>query len=428
MSWLQAVVFSVILVLASVAWGEAGTGRPVLVTVDDLPIAVEALHRGAGDREQLTRDLLMALERHNVRAVGLVTWRNVRSPEDLELLAMWLQAGHELGNHSHGHLDYTRIPAEEYIADVEAGRRELAAFLEEHGARLRFFRFPMLREGDTEAKLEAMRAYLEESGQRNLPVTIDNQDWAYERPWVEAVRAGNGEAMARVAEAYHEALHVAVRHHDDHGDWVLGRQAPQILLLHANAVGASQWDRLFTWLEGRGCRFAGADEVLADPAFARAQRFVGDRGFGLWDRLVHERWQAEARQEVETVLREQEQAWNRGDLEAFVGAYAEDAVFLSPKGMSKGRDLLEERYRASYPSREAMGVLTLEVLDYRPASGIEVSMLGDATPGRVHGASLVARWTLRKTQDGAESVDTGLTLLVFRRTAGHWQIVHDASL
>jgi uncharacterized protein (TIGR02246 family) len=426
--WTRFSVLWLALVLVAGSWGVCESPRPVLVTVDDLPIAVGSLHPEAGQREQLTRDLLAALERHGVRAVGLVTWRNVRGPEDLELLAMWLEAGHELGNHSHGHLDYTKTPIDEYTADVEAARQQLVAFLEQRGSELRFFRFPMLREGDTTAKLEAMRDYLEASGQRNLPVTIDNQDWAYERPWVEARRTGNQAVAARVAEAYHEALHVSVRHHENQGDRLFGRRLPQILLLHANAVGAAQWDRLFSWLEDRGYRFASADDVLADPVFDEPHAFVGSKGFGLWDRLAHERWQAEARQKIEAVLQDQTEAWNRGDLEAFVACYAEDAAFVSPKGLSTGRDELLQRYRRSYPDRDAMGVLTLEVLDYRPASGIEISLLGDARPGRVHGASLVARWTLQTTRDGQQSEDTGLTLLVFRRVADAWKIIHDASM
>ena len=117
-------------------------------------------------------------------------------------------------------------------------------------------------------------------------MTIDDQDWSFEKPWVEARRKGDRPAMARIGEEYQEALHVEVRDQEERGDRIFGRPAPQILLLHANEVGAAQWDRLFTWLEGRGYRFARADEVLADPAFAEDPRYVGPSGFGLWDRIA----------------------------------------------------------------------------------------------------------------------------------------------
>jgi len=200
----------------------------------------------------------------------------------------------------------------------------------------------------------------------------------------------------------------------------------QVLLLHAGEVGSAQWDELFTWLESTGHRFAMADEVLADPAFAESHDYVGPRGFGLWDRLRNQRWLAEARDEVAVMLETEAGAWNRGDLEAFVSSHAEDAVFVTPKGMTRGRRAVLDRYRESYPDLEAMGTLSFEIVDLRPIAGTEISMLGDAAPGRVHGASVVARWTLAYA--GEREPATGLTLLVLHRTAHGWVVVHDASM
>ena len=171
---------------------------------------------------------------------------------------------------------------------------------------------------------------------------------------------------------------------------------PQVLLLHANEVGAAQWDALFTWLEGRGFRFAAADEVMADAAITAPHRFVAGPGGSLWFRLRRERGSEKAREQVATLLREQAAAWSRGDLEAFCAAYAEDAVFVSPSGLTRGRQAVLDRYRARYHDAAAMGTLTLEPLDVREGWGAEVSLLGDALPSRTHAVSVVARWTLAK--------------------------------
>jgi uncharacterized protein (TIGR02246 family) len=102
-------------------------------------------------------------------------------------------------------------------------------------------------------------------------------------------------------------------------------------------------------------------------------------------------------------------AWSRGDLDAFASVYAEDALFLSPSGTTRGRVELVERYRRRYPDAAAMGRLTLEVLEVRAGADT---------------AGVAARWTLSY----ADRPDaTGLTLLVFRKTAEGWQIVQDAS-
>jgi peptidoglycan/xylan/chitin deacetylase (PgdA/CDA1 family)/ketosteroid isomerase-like protein len=398
--------------------------RPLLVTVDDLPIA-SGLHADPAERRRITQGLLAALAKHRVPAVGLVTWSHVRDAGDRALLDLWLAAGHELGNHSDRHLSLTAAATEAWLADVELARVEIDAFLRARGRRLRFFRFPFLREGDTEAKVDAARAWLAGTGQRNLTVTIDDQDWSFEQPWVNATREGDEVALVTVSEDYLASLRLSVRHHERSGDTLLGRVAPQVLLLHANAVGAGNWDRLFTWLEQAGHRFATADEVLGDPAFADLPRLPATHGFSLWDRLGTLRRDEEAREGVRRLLNAQAEAWSRGDVEAFCSVYAEDAAFVSASGLTSGRQQVVERYRRRYPDREAMGTLALDLLEMRTAWGTEVSLLGDAVPSRIHSVSVVARWTLRRAGQADAS---GLTLIVLRPHREGWQIVQDASM
>jgi len=417
---------------------------PLVITVDDLPIA-GGMHESPRERERITRGLLDALAKHEIRAVGLVTWANVKHDSDLDLLEMWLDAGHELGNHSYNHLDYTRTDSTAYIADIEAGRAAVAAFLAERGrqdGRVRWFRFPFLREGDTVEKLRAMRRYLDESGQRNLHVTIDDQDWSFEQPWVEARRRGDAVAMREIAAQYHEGLRLETRCHEDESERLFERVPPQVLLLHANEVGAANWDSLFSWLAASGHRFATADEALADSAYANPCEYVSRYGGSLWFRISDCRRREAARAAVEKLLADQAAAWNRGDLEAFCSAYTEDATFVSPSGTSQGRAMILDRYRAKYPDAAAMGRLTLDVVEGRAAGGPEVSMLGDAMPSRIHAYSVAARWTLaypEASARGTRSSDaaggaapgetrTGMTLLVLHRGADGWKIVQDASM
>jgi len=119
----------------------------------------------------------------------------------------------------------------------------------------------------------------------------------------------------------------------------------------------------------------------------------------------------EVRSAVAAVLDRQVQAWNRGDLESFVSVYAEDAVFVSPTGLTRGRRAVLDRYRKRYPDKAAMGTLSLDVVEIRLAD--------------VHGASVVARWTLAYPDKPAAS---GLTLLVLRPRGNGWEIVQDASM
>jgi len=161
-------------------------------------------------------------------------------------------------------------------------------------------------------------------------------------------------------------------------------------------------------------------------AYSEMPSYFGPLGASLWDRLADGRRREEAEREVRTLLVEQAGAWSRGDLEAFCSVYAEDTAFVSPTGLTRGRQQVLERYRKRYPGWDAMGRLELEILELRLATGIESSAFGDRRLSGVHGASVVARWSL-SYPDRDEL--TGLTLLVLSKNgAGEWRIVQDASM
>jgi len=128
-----------------------------------------------------------------------------------------------------------------------------------------------------------------------------------------------------------------------------------------------------------------------------------------------------ARSDVGGVLAAQSAAWNRGDLEAFVSAYAEDATFLSTSGVTHGKAAVLARYRKRYPDKKAMGTLTLTVMEARPL-GVDVAS------GTVNALSVAAHWRLDHPGDPAAKPAEGSTLLVLRRHGGRWEIVQDASM
>jgi uncharacterized protein (TIGR02246 family) len=115
--------------------------------------------------------------------------------------------------------------------------------------------------------------------------------------------------------------------------------------------------------------------------------------------------------EIRNLLERQAAAWSRGDLDSACAVYADDATFLSPSGLTRGRQAVLDRYRNKYVDRAGMGSLSLEVAEIR---------MIDA-----RSASVVARWILTwPDKPRAE----GLTLLVLRKSDGAWRIVQDASM
>jgi beta-aspartyl-peptidase (threonine type) len=114
---------------------------------------------------------------------------------------------------------------------------------------------------------------------------------------------------------------------------------------------------------------------------------------------------------VEQVLRVQQEAWNRHDLDGFMAGYWNSAelTFFSGAKQTAGWQGTIDRYKATYASPgHEMGKLEF--------SGLRIEMLG-ADAAFVRGA-----WALTMP-DG--KTPHGLFTLVFRKFADGWKIVHD---
>lgn len=121
--------------------------------------------------------------------------------------------------------------------------------------------------------------------------------------------------------------------------------------------------------------------------------------------------------EARTLLETQAAAWNRGDLEAFCAVYAEDALFATAFGLTKGRAEVLARYKARYPDAAARGTLSFDVL--------AVDVLAPAPRKGADAIAVVARWRIAKPDAPPAE---GLTLLNLVRGPEGWRIVHDASM
>jgi len=116
--------------------------------------------------------------------------------------------------------------------------------------------------------------------------------------------------------------------------------------------------------------------------------------------------------DVRAVLERQSEAWNRGDIEAFMITYLDspELTFTGRDSVTRGYQSVLERYRKRYSSREAMGTLRF--------SEIEVRLLG----GDV--ALVLGRFDLTRSEAGGGNA-SGRFTLVLRKNAQGWKIIHD---
>ena len=112
---------------------------------------------------------------------------------------------------------------------------------------------------------------------------------------------------------------------------------------------------------------------------------------------------------IRAVLDEQQAAWNRGDVTAFMKGYwnSPDLTFAGSSGITRGWEPVTARYCKNYPDAAAMGHLDF--------SDIEIRELGS------NAALVLGRWRLKRANDAPGGVFT----LVFERFPEGWRIIHD---
>ena len=118
---------------------------------------------------------------------------------------------------------------------------------------------------------------------------------------------------------------------------------------------------------------------------------------------------ADALSEIESVLHAQQEAWNRGDVDAFMNGYwrSDKTVFVSGDEVTRGWQKVLTRYQKKYSDRAKMGTLTFSELEITPLSNDSAVALGS--------------WSLKRAQDQPH----GRFTLIFRRFPEGWRIVHD---
>jgi peptidoglycan/xylan/chitin deacetylase (PgdA/CDA1 family) len=263
----------------------AASERSVSVTFDDLPGASLTGSDVATLRTN-TAKLLAGFAEHRIPVVGFVNEGKLavagESPAEADaraaVLRMWVEAGQELGNHTFSHPSLNRIPLDEFEADVVRGEPVVRGLLQGKGRALRYFRHPFLHVGLELDKRRALEAFLKDRGYTVAPVTIDNDEWIFAALYADARKRGDAGEAARIADAYVAYMDVVFAFVEELARQVVGREIPQILLVHANALNADHFPRIAGLLKARGYRFATLEDALRDPAYGLPDTYVGAWG------------------------------------------------------------------------------------------------------------------------------------------------------
>jgi ketosteroid isomerase-like protein len=118
-----------------------------------------------------------------------------------------------------------------------------------------------------------------------------------------------------------------------------------------------------------------------------------------------------AAKSILSVMDQQEKAWNKGDLTAFMEGYwkSDSLCFIGSRGLTHGWTQTLENYKKGYPNTDAMGQLKFTI--------VSVEQLSKKS------AYVIGKWQLTRTKGDIG----GHYTLLWKKIKGKWVIVADHS-
>jgi peptidoglycan-N-acetylglucosamine deacetylase len=267
--------------VGAIGLGMSGVARPFMSESPQMAITLDDFNWSVASRltaEERNRALLEALRAHRVKAAMFVCGKFVDNRTGQEMVGAWDKDGHLIGNHSYSHLYYHDVSFERFSKDMLRGE----GVLKQHPRFRKFFRFPYLKEGDTVAKRDGMRAFLKEHGYRNGHVTIDASDWFVDQRLRARLTKNPKAELSPYRDYYLNHLWERALYYNDLSWKVLGRSVKHTLLLHHNDLNGLFLGDVMSMFSNKGWKLIDAEEAFNDPVFSSAPNILPAGESVLW--------------------------------------------------------------------------------------------------------------------------------------------------
>ena len=254
----------------------AARAQQIALTFDDLP-SHSALPKGE-TRVGVAGRIIAALDEADAPpSYGFINGGSViADPEAQRVLALWVAAGHPLGNHTWTHMRLSDADHAAFQNEIQLNEPLLAALMGEQN--WRWFRYPYLFEGGTTESRAGIRTFLAGRGYKIASVTLSFDDYAWNEPYARCADRGDTAAIEQLEVSYLAAAHASFIQARARSRAALGRDIPYVLLMHLGAFDARMLPRLLDQYRRDGATFITLDEAEADPFYKgdTVAPFAGD--------------------------------------------------------------------------------------------------------------------------------------------------------
>ncbi|MBL7997381.1 MAG: polysaccharide deacetylase family protein, partial [Candidatus Kapabacteria bacterium] len=254
--------------IAATAWSggnppSVDTSRPSVSftfddgSTDDAPGLPNAVWNGM---------LLGHLRAANIKAVFFACGGRLQGERGAHILQTWNDAGHAIANHTYSHRNYSAqsVTTGAFTADILRND----SILRRYSGFMPLFRFPYLKEGNTIAKVTALRDTLTRYGYRNGYVSIDASDWYVNSRMLQRLGKDSLADISGYRAYYIEHLYNRARYYDSLSVALTGRRVRHVLLLHHNPAAALFLADLIAHFKKNGWIIGNAPDAYSDPMYS----------------------------------------------------------------------------------------------------------------------------------------------------------------
>lgn len=215
--------------------------------------------------EQWNSMLLDHLDHANLKAIFFVTGANKLDEKGQYLLRTWNDKGHKLANHTFTHPNYNseNITFEKFKNEF----LQTDTVIKKHDGYIPLFRFPYLKEGNSEEKITLFREFLHYQNYKNGYVTIDASDWYIDGRLRNRLKKNPDVDIEPFRQFYLEHLLSRAVYYEELSYQLTGRHIKHTLLLHHNLAAALFLGDLIKMFKEKGWHLIDAKDAYDDAIF-----------------------------------------------------------------------------------------------------------------------------------------------------------------
>lgn len=209
--------------------------------------------------------LLDNLKKHNLKVILFSSGANKTDEKGKYVLNSWNNAGHLISNHTFSHPNFNSKNTSLKAFENELTKND--SIIKNYSNYYPYFRFPYLKEGDTQEKIEGFRAFMKNKGYKNGHVSIDASDWYIASRLVKRLKENPKTDISGFRDYYKSHLLNRALFYDSLAYQLTNRHINHVILLHHNLAAALFLDDLIKHFKANGWEVVNTDQAYKDKIY-----------------------------------------------------------------------------------------------------------------------------------------------------------------